>query len=55
MRKEDFNMSKLVSVLSGVGLLIGIFLFLDKGTATVNIINTIAGNSVKGIKTLQGR
>ena len=42
-------------VLSGLGLLIGIGLFLWNSSASVNIINTIAKNSVSGIKTLQGR
>ena len=48
-------MNQIVTVLSGIGVLIGIYLFLSKGTQTVNIIDTIAENSIKGIKTLQGR
>ena len=48
-------MNQIVTVLSGIGVLIGIYLFLSKGTQTVNIINTIASNSINGIKTLQGR
>lgn len=48
-------MNQIVTVLSGIGVLIGIYLFLSKGSQTVNIINTIASNSIQGIKTLQGR
>lgn len=43
------------SALTGIGILIGIFLFLRFGNTTVSIIQTIAKNSVDGIKTLQGR
>lgn len=42
-------------VLAGIGLLIGIFLVINGGDSTVKIIQTIATNSVDGIKTLQGR
>lgn len=45
----------LADTIAGVGLLIGIYLFLYNGGATVNIINAIASNSVSGIKVLQGR
>lgn len=48
-------MNQLVTILSGIGVLIAIYLFLSKGTQTVNIINSIARNSISGIKTLQGR
>lgn len=48
-------MRDLVAILSGVGLLIAIFLFLNKGDQTVKIINSMATNSVKGIVALQGR
>ena len=48
-------MNQIISVLSGIGILIGIYLFLSKGSQTVSIINTIASNSIQGIKTLQGR
>jgi hypothetical protein len=36
-------------------ILIAIFLFLDKGSATIGIVNSLAGNTVAGIRTLQGR
>lgn len=45
----------LADTIAGIGLLIGIFLFLNNGSATTNIINAIAQNSVSGIKVLQGR
>lgn len=48
-------MRDLVAILSGVGLLIAIYLFLSRGNDTVKIINAMATNSVKGISTLQGR
>lgn len=36
-------------------LLIGVYLFLSHGYATVQVIETVASNSIRGIKTLQGR
>ena len=48
-------MNTLVKVLSGIGLLIGIYLFLSRSSDTVKIVNTMATNSIAGIKTLQGR
>ena len=45
----------LADTIAGIGLLIGIFLFLNNGSATTSIINSIATNSVSGIKVLQGR
>lgn len=47
--------SKLVQILSGIGILIGIYLFLSRGKETTSIINAIAYNATQGIKTLQGR
>jgi hypothetical protein len=48
-------MSLLSKMLSGIGILIAIYLFLSRGKDTVAIINTIASNATQGIKTLQGR
>ena len=45
----------LADTISGIGLLIAIFLFLDNYTASVKIINAISTNTVSGIKVLQGR
>lgn len=47
--------SKIITVLSGIGLLIFVFLLLSRGDETVDIIKTIADSSVSGIRTLQGR
>jgi len=48
-------MSKVTSIVTMIFILIGIYLFLARGKETVNIINSIAANSVAGIKVLQGR
>lgn len=48
-------MGKVMSVVAGIGTLIGIYLFLANGKETSNIINTLGSNSIKGIRTLQGR
>ncbi|MGE7114941.1 hypothetical protein [Lysinibacillus sp. NPDC047702] len=47
--------NKIFEVVSGVGILIAIFLFLNNYKATTSIIGTLASNSISGIKTLQGR
>lgn len=41
--------------IAGIGLLIFVFLLLNNGKQTVSVIETIASNSIRGIKTLQGR
>lgn len=48
-------MGAITKVLSGIGILIAIFLFLNNATATSSIINTIGKNSINGISILQGR
>lgn len=48
-------MSKVFNVISGIGVLIAIFLFLNNSKATTSIIGTIGSNSISGIKVLQGR
>lgn len=42
-------------VVSGIGMLIMIYLFLSKPKATSSIINSLGTNSINGIKALQGR
>lgn len=42
-------------VISGIGILIFIFLIVSNYKATTSVINTIGSNAVLGIKTLQGR
>lgn len=48
-------MSTLTKVLSGIGILIAVYLFLSNAGATASIINTIGKNSINGISILQGR
>ena len=48
-------MKDVVAILTGIGLLIMIYLFLANGDQTVKIFGTIAQNTTAGIKTLQGR
>ena len=48
-------MNRLVSVISSIGILIAIYLFLSNSSQTVSIINSVAKNSINGIATLQGR
>lgn len=46
------NFGKMVA---GIGLLIGIYLFISNADSTTKIIQTFASNSIQGIKVLQGR
>lgn len=48
-------MNKIFDVIAGIFVLIGIYLFITNFQGTTSIINTIASNSIQGIKTLQGR
>ena len=48
-------MNRVFDVISGMGILIAIFLFLNNGQSTVSIIQTIGQNTTSGIRTLQGR
>lgn len=48
-------MSKVFDVLAGIGILIGIYLFIANWNGTVKIIDTLATNAISGVKTLQGR
>lgn len=48
-------MKSILTILTGIGILIGIFLFVSNSTASVGIINAIGKNTTSGIKTLQGR
>jgi hypothetical protein len=42
-------------VIGGIGVLIGIYLFIANADQTAKVISTISSNSIKGIQTLQGR
>lgn len=46
---------KIFAIVSGIGLLIAIFLFVSNPSGSASIINAIGGNAIKGISTLQGR
>jgi hypothetical protein len=46
------NIGKMIG---GVCILIGIYLFVSNGDKTAKVINSLASNSVYGIKVLQGR
>lgn len=48
-------MSNVYKAISGIGLLIGAYLFLSNYKGTVEIIQTIGTQGVAGVKTLQGR
>lgn len=48
-------MKDLLTIVSGIGLLIGIYLFVKNGDQTIKIIDSIGKNATAGISTLQGR
>lgn len=48
-------MNSIMSVLSGIGILIGMYLVLSNASAATMIISTVATNSIDGIQVLQGR
>ena len=47
--------NKVVEVISGIFVLIAIFLFLNNSKATSSIVSTIAANSIREIAVLQGK
>lgn len=48
-------MRSILTIVTGIGVLIGIYLFVSNYNATVSIVNAIGKNATSGIKTLQGR
>lgn len=48
-------MNQISNWLAGIGMLIGIYLFLSNANATVKIIDGIGSNMINGIQVLQGR
>lgn len=48
-------MNKIIDILSGIGLLIALFLILDKGTAAAKLVTSLMTSATQGIKVLQGR
>ena len=48
-------MKEASKIIAGIGMLIFVFLILANGKNAVAIVNSVAKNSVSGIKVLQGR
>lgn len=48
-------MKSIVAIVGGIFMLIGIYLFINKGDSTVKIIDSLGKNATAGIATLQGR
>jgi hypothetical protein len=48
-------MNRMFDIISGMGILIAIYLFVKNFNGTVKIINALAGNSTKMVEVLQGR
>lgn len=46
---------KIMTVLSGVGVLIAIYLFLSHGNETTSIVRTLGTQSINAVQVLQGR
>lgn len=46
---------KIISVLSGVGILIALYLFLSNASETTSIIKTLGTQSINAVQVLQGR
>ena len=48
-------MSLIAKLLSGTGILIGIYLFVKNSQGAVAIIDSLGGTYTNAVKTLQGR
>ena len=48
-------MKHITDILSGIGVLIGIYLILSHGDETRKLISSVLTNATSGIKVLQGR
>lgn len=46
---------KIAMILSGTGLLIGMYLILTHSKATVSVVNQLGKTYTSSVKTLQGR
>lgn len=46
---------KIAMILSGTGILIGMYLILSHSKASVSLINQLGNTYTKSVKTLQGR
>lgn len=47
--------AQISEIMTGTGLLIGIYLFLSRGNETANIIKAFGEMFTKSVSTLQGR
>ena len=48
-------MKSITDILSGIGVLIALYLVLYNADASVNLVSTIINSASNGIKVLQGR
>lgn len=48
-------MNKLTEILSGIGILIGIYLLLSHAGAVTTVVSSIGGYFTNGVQKLQGR
>lgn len=48
-------MGNIYKVISGIGVLIALYLFLSNATDTVRVINSLSSAGLNGIQVLQGR
>ena len=48
-------MGSVYKVISGIGILIAMYLVLSNATQSTQIISTISSNAINGIQVLQGR
>jgi len=48
-------MKNVMTILTGIGMLIAVYLFLSRSRETVAIIDSISRNATAGIKVLQAR
>lgn len=55
IRSDILMGGKVMTVLSGVGVLIAIYLFLSNSSATVSVIKTLGTQSINAVQVLQGR
>lgn len=46
---------KIGKIISGMGLLIAVYLFVSNANETAKIITSLGENTTRGIKVLQGR
>lgn len=48
-------MNQIIKVVSGIGIIIALGIVIWNYKGSVSVINSLAGNSIDAIKTLQGR